>query len=554
MTNFTGHKSAQIETGIPTNRPSWMDTADYKTVVSGFLTGGSLRGVRTENPASYVANNFTAYTGSGFNEIFYNRILIEPINLKLDNIIKDETKTIKVWNAYFNSRTLQTIVETGTAGLSLVGDKPPPDVIFSTLQERTYTLSINALGAPEVNASYQFNFLEGAESSTVTVTGSRVVMLPFQARNNAVERLEWLTNIIVYRDGTEQRIRNKAHPRQSFTLSFNLQTKHLTSADNLLYGWRKRAWALPTWSEGRIVANVTQGATVINVDTTNADFVAGELAMVWQDFENFDVFSIKTLTDSNIELDRGINATYADAMVAPVKIARLSANPNRLTTGYLGDLSTKYTILSNSNFPKDTPPAEEIYLGVDVYLTGPLLNPDFVEDSYHSEVNVVDYKTGSRAFFSPWTNTKIYREFRIVLDSLEEVWNFKKWLAKREGKLVPFYMPTFENNLNLVLKTGAITSPLVIKSEQHISQGNTRIHIAVKLKDGTWLFRTVTGFSEDGNGDTLAAIDVSLNVDASEIEFISFMGLKRLSSDLIQINWTSNCVAEVTVPIIEIAP
>ena len=548
MANFTGHIPDVVEDGVPVGQPSWMASGnEFKNVVSGWGASDAQNGTHTPVSPNYNSVNYTGHLGGSYGEIFYNRILLEPSTIDLGNLVANQTREITVFNGYFTDQTLQAINESGADGLSLDGDKPPPDVIYGVLQERTYTLEILIDGPPSVDASFAFDFL-ASDQPVLTVTGSRIVVLPYYINEPASERLEWLTNIMVSRNGTEQRTKGRSTPRQVFASTAVLSPNELTRGDNLLFGWRDQFWALPVWTEGRVASPVTEGSFVINVDTLYGDFRVGELAMIWSNARDFDVFEILTFDTVSITLDRGVNADYTNGVVTPVRIARLGGDPSRLTTGFNGYVQTNFHVNDNPTYIPEV--AAETYNGFDVYTNGPLLNPDFVTDRYNKLTELVDYRTGPVELFTPWNATKINCEFKLLLGSLKDVWEFKSFLAARQGKLVPFYMPTFEDNLRL-LSVGTLTTPIVVRSDEQTAQGETRVTIAVNTKSG-WLFRTVLGYSTDVEGNTVVALDVSLNIDASEVNYISYMGLKRMTSDSTQFNWLPNYVAEVSMAITEI--
>ena len=118
--------------------------------------------------------------------------------------------------------------------------------------------------------------------------------------------------------------------------------------------------------------------------------------------------------------------------------------------------------------------------------------------------------------------------------------------------LVPFYMPSYENNM-VIETVGNIPDNFLVRNDDYSGNTENRDHIAFYLKNETWIFRTITGSTLIGN-QTQITIDSALNIDASEIDFVSYMGLKRLSTDNFKIKWLGNNVAAVNVSITEIKP
>lgn len=554
MANFTAHLSASGLNGIPPNRPSWLGSPTVLvTTADGHVTNTFLTGTLNRNAPSYLAANYTAHLGGSYSDIFYNRILLEPANLDLGNLVADQTRNVTIFNGHFDARTLSNVVITGADGLTLTGDLPPPDVSFGALEDKTYVLTVDTVGPPDISASYEFDFTAPTEDVTLTITGSRIVALPYYFSAPMTESLSWLTNLIVSRDGTEQRIRLRNAPRQQFSAQAFISKDELNRVDNLFYGWRKRLWALPVWSEARIASTVTSGDQVILVDTRFGDFRTGELAMIWSNPRKFDVFEILSFTDTQINLDRGVNDTYHSASVIPVRIGRLLSNPSRNTNGTNGFIQVSFEVMNNIVLPELVPPGGEIFNNIDVYLEEPLLDPDFIEDRYNHRIDVQDYDTGLVEIFAPWTYTKINRQFRFVLENLEDVWNFKRWLSRRGGRQTPFWMPTFENNLRLISE-GLLLISIEVKSDEIVGQAESRTHVAINTKSAGWSFHTVSSYQINAEGNTDVVFTAALNINSNDVIVISFMGQKRLASDRIEINWLPNCVAEVVLPITEVEP
>src|SRR5574338_82295 len=83
-----------------------------------------------------------------FERDWYNRVHIIPARIDLGNLFQDQLRTIDVWNAHFVSRTLSSILETGTDGLTLTrpGGAPTEPAAYGALILLTYSLSISQQG------------------------------------------------------------------------------------------------------------------------------------------------------------------------------------------------------------------------------------------------------------------------------------------------------------------------------------------------------------------------------------------------------------------------
>lgn len=553
MATFTGFLAPSSVNVAQTNRPGWLSERlfnDTPTVYTGASVG--ISGTATLNNPLPISLSYTGFLAGGYGDIFYNRILISPLLVDVGNLISGQTREVLVFNAFFSSVTLNAIVSANNEGVLLTGPATP--LVLSALQEQNYSLTISLEGPPEIDATFTFQFADSIDDIVIRVIGSRIVLLPYYSSAPATERLEWLTQVLTARDGTEQRITLRKSPRQQMTFNSRIAIPELSRVSNLFYGWRKRVWAVPIWSEARIASSVVENDQSITVDTRFGDFRVNGLAVIWNSERKFDIFEIISFTDNQINLDRGINADYANASVVPVRLMRMTSDPNRNTNGVNGSISVAFESIDNVELISSFG-SEPFSDGIEVYLEEPLLNPDFIDDRYNSRVDVVDFQTMAPSIFSPWVFTKINRQFLLVLEGLQEIWEFRQWLHRRSGRAIPFYMSSFENDFRFVDSSGEITSTLVFFNDEQATQGVLRTRIVIKLFDGTLLYRTIDNIGVDASNNVVVNLDTPLvGVDIEDVELVSYIGIKRLTSDRIEFQWLPNNVARVVVPITEVQP
>lgn len=511
-------------------------------------------GTRTDNlPVSYASVNHTGYKAPTLTDVFYGRLLVEPAHLDYGILVSTQTKEVIAWNGYLTtSIDLDALLLSGFDGITIVGDTPPST--FAPLQERTYEIIVTTDGPPTIDAQVRFDWEAGYEDNIVTIEGRRIVLYPYLYKPGMTESLLWLTTVLTSDDGLEQRQSIREAPRQRFAVRSFIRTEEHARADNILYGWRHQIWAIPVWSEGRNPTNpVTASDTTIDVDTRFGDFRADSLAVIWKSEREFDLFTILSFTDTEITLDRGVNDDYGlDAIIAPVRSGRMVQDPQRTSKGHNAQLNVLFEADDNELLSVGASAIQ--YIAEDTYLDQPdLPGGRSFNEKYVRDIRIIDYKTGVVTQFSTWDDTKLDREFLVILEGLEAVWNFREWLHRRAGRQRPFWMPSFERNM-LVTGTGNIGLTIVIREDSNRSQGSARDHIYIRMKDGTEYLRAVLSITDAGGGNNNVGIDSSISENQEDIDFISYMGLKRLSSDRIQLKWLANHVVECTVPIKEIEP
>jgi hypothetical protein len=556
VTTFNGYLGPAALYGAYSGRPAWLSTVGTWTPTGeAHLVGANAaHGAFTNTqPIALRGAVFSGTVAPGVNTVFYNRILVEPVYIDLGSIVNEQQRDILVFNGYLTGQTLSSVDENSfDSGMSLAGGSAPPMYYFP-LQETTYTLTANLSGPPQIAASIDFNWAALGLEITVGIVGSRIVLLPVTFRSRVVETLVWKTDIMVAYAGDEQRVRLRRSPRQQLKVRAYLDRADRNNVENLLIGWRKRIWAVPMWIEARPADSpVTQGDLTIDVDTRWGDFRVDGLAVIWESPTKFDVFQIAGLTDDEITLYRGAGDDYASPVIMPVRSARMTRDPVRTTSGYDGVLSADLEVTDNTYFDPD--PSDIQFLGEDFYDMTPLYEEggDGLDDEYEHRIETLDYGVGVVQQYAPWDHIKIIRSFELVLEGLEQVWEHRMWLHRRAGRLRPFYMTTYENNFT-ILSEGNIDDSFEAAQNNYVNQGSERNHLAFRLKaDGSYVFRTVTGVENLPGGSMSITMDSALNVDAADIDEVSFVGLKRLDSDRLSFTWMANNVALTKVPIKEI--
>lgn len=563
MANYTGYLEDFTHVVSPT-APSWAgecgtwinDNIGFvPDPVDGCLDINAASGTLTTNlPISFPNNAHIGNACNGYADVFYNRVLVEPTYIDMGSVVSQKTTPVTVFNAYLTPKFLGSIdqnnFDSGTALTAATGTPWPPSS-FTALQEGTYNLAVDVAGPPNIEGDFTFNFTD-AEDVQVEFIGSRIVLLPVCFKDKTVETLVWLTEIHEGYDGTEQRIRGRIKPRQQLKIRAYLDRWDNQLVENLLYGWRKRIWALPMWIEARPADSaVTEGDTVINVDTRFGDFRTDELAVIWESSRKFDVFQIGAMTDTSITMLRGANDDYANAMIMPVRSGRMLRDPKRTASGYDAVLSASFEITDNVDLP--TSPSATQVNGEDFYDVEQGYEGSGLNEQYTERIDLLDNKTGVVDYFAPWSNPKLSREFDIILEGLEEIWEHREWLHRRGGKLRPFYMPTYEYNFR-VCNTGMISNVVDVVDENYANQASARTNITVFMKDGTRTFNQITGTDTPTPGEVQLTLASPINELAEDIESIQFIGLKRLSSDRISFTWHQNNVAITQVPLVEIKP
>ena len=506
-------------------------------------------------PVTYITSVETGIEAESYADIFYNRILVEPIFISLGNLITERQFTITVFNSYFENRTFDSLSGSNLDGILLTGPTVP--LTLGPLQEIEYNLTVSLEGPPQINASYVLDFQGTEDDVTISITGNRIVLYPYLFQDQMTESLGWLTDIIKSNDGTEQRIKTRRAPRQSFAIQSFLDINENARGGNLLYGWRKREWAFPIFSEQRnISAPVIAGQNTVTADTSNASFRENGLAVLYKNERVFDVFLISTVAANSLITDQPIRNNYDESdIIVPVKIVRMTSDPRRTTRGWSSFLSANVEVIENFDEPVASSAITQ-YKNLDV-----LLENQFEIDKpgneydviYSHRIDEIDFQTGKIEYVAPHTYTELRRTIRFFLTGLEEIWDFRGWLHRRSGRLVPFWMPSFENDFSIVTE-GALGVSFLVENYQYQTQAFLRTNIIVFINDGTFLLREIVGSTLNAQGFTEISVNSSINFIKEEILYISYLGQYRLDTDTVRLRWLQDNKATCDLLIREISP
>lgn len=548
-----GALELEIATGVSSNRPPWMASIDF--AITGSATEGIVgalgEGIKTHvQPLVNPGLTHTGYLAPSYKDVFYNRILIEPIFIDFGSVLSVQQQDILVFNAYLSNRTESNItLNDFDSNTTFIGDSTPS--VYLPLEERVHSIIIAPDGPPNISASIEYDWQGTSDDITVDFIGTRIVLLRITYRAGVKENLLWLNNVMESRNGTEQRVRHRDAPRQQFAVQAYLNKDDRNLIENITYGRRGATFAIPVWTESRDGDPITAGDTLVNVSTLYGDFRLDGLALIWESSRKFHAFQIDAITDTSLTTDRGVPTDFDNPIIMPIRTARFLNDPTRNTTGYDGVFTGAFEVTDNIKLATSASAVQ--YNGEDFYDDIPLMsNTNGLPDTYNTRVDLLDYKTGIIELVAPWNYNRVNRQFELILDGLEEIWNFRLWLHRRAGRLVPFYMPTFENNLTIIDR-GILTDVLTCRNDEYSGQSKPRENFAFRRSDNTWYFRNVISSAVNTLNQDSLVLDSALGFDYTELEFSSYMELKRLASDKIELTWLSNNVALVSLPITEIS-
>ena len=499
----------------------------------------------------------------GIGRTFYGGVILTPTTLSLGLVLTAKYYSLSLWNLTGYDQKMLDWHINGLDNTTLANSDGYP-VRYGPRGYREYLLTIGASGGSQLIGGVAFHF-EGMEALTTSITGTRLVVFAFEPnwRDAPTESLEWMTDVIDSYNGSEQRLSLRQFPRRALKYLFTMETKNKVSTfESYMFGWQAKVFALPVWTDLKpLAANVPVGSTTAAIYTAFQDYSVGGMLIFWRDYQTWEVLDIDSLTASAITFKKPTTMPWRIGdRVAPARLARLGSTvqvsrPNasvaETTLDWFYEVSGAIcpNRLGNSTWPQ--------YQGLDVLTLIP--NGIDSEDVFSCALETVDVGKGAWATYGHTDcGVPITRPYRWLLKSRQEIANFLAFLETRRGRHIPFWMPSWSQDMESIQVVGPSDTTLLIKNIAYTQimklHPNRRDLVFYFSDNSAPMFRHITGCSDPSNGTEVIAMDASLGklVYPRDFRGISFLNYVRLDSDSVEITWISASSAEVTFRVREV--
>lgn len=479
---------------------------------------------------------------------FFERMHVIPRKFELGNVLSTQTVPVEIHNAFRRTpQSWTSFVNNAGDGITLIGQGTLPRTILNQASISNLNLEVSTVGPPTVDTTLDFGFAVPV-TLEIPISLRRVILfgvvppeLPY------TEQLEFLTDIQVSKDGTEQRMALRQDPRQIFRFRFGVEEgDERTTIENLLFARQGATFGVPVWHESAaLTSDIAVGTSVIPVDSTDfADFRDTGFIVIYQDRDNFDVATTTAKTSTSITVDvPTTNAYSAGTTVFPLRLAVMSQTS--ATQRYpvnLSFMTMEFRVIDN--FPGDIQSAAAF----NTYDGKVLIdNPNFVQGTTPEqwERRVFDFDPGNgRVFRSTFTPQARHTSQRTFWTSTRQgVWELRQLLHFLHGQQISFFAPIDSNDLTATspLVSGVNTVEVENTSySQTVESLSPRRDIRVSFNNGSApILRRITSAVEVSSAIERLTLDSTWpsNVPLDEIERIEFVEKQRFATDTFSIEY-----------------
>lgn len=530
--------------GVPSarvDRPLAYSTALPATVT--FSDDGQKSTTPPVNRNNAVRGDFDTYAADWF-ETFH----VIPRRLDLGNILSTQQNSFEVYSAFRRvAHDWDSFVNNAGAGVAMLNLPTFP----KTFQPQSagglnLILEVSTAGVPNVDSTLDFVF-DVPLTTLVPLTLKRVVLFAVQPERPYAEFLEWLTDVIPHKDGSEQRISPRKNPRQIFEWSLVLEDgAERSRLHNILFDWQSRIFGIPIWHElTRATVAIPVGATTINVQTTSfADYrtTGSNLVLIYQDQTTFDVLPLSAIGATTLTLSSPtLNAFGVGALVCPLRTGRAKSSmsggrfPSAAAT-----LQARLTVEDNDVDLADAS-AFSTYKSK-VLLDGFNGVRNTMPEVFQRSVLVVDGEVGLVSQGSSWDKGKRVTAKTFLAGGKQGTWEARGVLHTLRGRQVSFYLPSFSEDLTVTqsLNSGSATMTVTnVGYSQFVRERQPRNEVRVVFEDSVGqapLLRTVLSSVEvDATEETLTLDDTwPSTFTAADVKRVEFVEKLRFDSDRIR--------------------
>ena len=540
--------STNLDNGLPWP-PSW----------DAYLSSGQTSSqVNSTQPIDEPALSKLGVDGWGPNSTFYNRLIIDPAELDMGNLLTNQTRQIGVWNGFLSNKNLEAFQQFNSEGIAVTEPVATP-YVMRPLEQLNYILSISTDGPPVIDATYTWT-VDGVDYSAHAI-GRRVVIWPYGPSwdSPVTETLSWLTNVLRSYDGSEQRRGLRTKPRRSFSYNFKTFRHESSRMENLLWGWQNRMYALPVWTDkAKLTSAQVAGDSLINLDTATFSFSTGGLAIMYLNNKVMEVIEIEAISSGTLSLVRPLESDWPKgAIVMPVVLGHLPTNVPlmRFTSqAVVGTLTFTLDPATNDSYI----PAQEpvvVYDGLEVITRQPNWK-NSLSNGFDYMFDQLDQQTGAITWDSNEDFPRITRQYSWLLNGRQKIEDFRAMLGRRLGMRNAVYVPTWHDDFKVTRDMGAGDIGLTVLDNEFrlmVGADPARNHIMIRLKNGDIFYREILGVSTDGE-DSVLILDSALDQAVAKDEFksVHLLMRSRLATDQVNLVWRSGRVVEVDTSLITI--
>lgn len=500
-----------------------------------------------------ISQNYGGHRTFSFLDDFYFRVYLLPNSLDFGAIVTTTTREITVWNAYFDSVTLESIEFAIGEEVALGGDAVPH--VMPALTLKAWPFTVTSDGPPNLEETITFTF-STTEVFDVEVTGQRSLLWPFLPNWREPYRItrEFKTDVFTGRSGREQRSAVRDTSRKSIEFLITTQGADLRRYRQIMALWQHRPFIVPDASRStHTTSEMDAGEFTVNVETMPL-WMQEDSAVVLAAGEQTSLRVIESI-DSNGLLTFKDTDTFnwpEDTRIYAGVVAKLQEDPRgrRFNNG-VQETNLRFLQLPGTEVEVFND-AILTFNGKELFLGQPNWGGTVGADDMHT-TDTLDYGHGRILTTSPVAYSQQMWTGDFLGKSAEEIESLLHMFERMKGRRGEFYMPTWENDVPL--KGDILSSTLGFRTEgtaifDAFAADDTHKAMMIQLVDGTRIFKVIDEIITIDDTDGLDTLINFTEVwdqgyDNDEVEFACWLQCWRFATDALTAEFVTDEAANM---------
>ncbi len=367
------------------------------------------------------------------------------------------------------------------------------------------------------------------------------------------------TDIFRSDSGSEQRRQLASLAHRALEIpAFTVDERDTQIAESLVYSSQGLPLGVPLWPFAqKLTAQAASGATSFSIpEATPVPWPTGGYVLLFQDARNYEALRFNTGSGTTVTtLDPSTRIWPTGTLLLPLMDGRLDGNHRaaRATVKKL-DSSFRFDLDPAAAAAVGTAPVSA-YLGYDL-LDLPPRAEELGTDGNQRLLLELAPATQVRAIERPEPVGAGTQELTWICQSRSAVAALLAFLADRRGRAVPFWLPTWRQDLTLSQAALSGASTLRVHrtgyGERVFPTGPYRRRLALRPPGGTVAAREVLSVTDMGDGTEQLTLQATIPADLPLGSMVMHLMLCRLDRDLVPLEFTTTTLARATFPVREL--
>lgn len=494
----------------------------------------------------------------------YDKIHIEPNFVNLGVVSSESTVTAVIWNAFLTTKTVTSILTHNAEGIT---DDISPSVPLDLagLDEMDWVFTIDPdTGDSSIQAVFRLT-VDGEEYE-IEFTGVRAASWPFTHnwKYSLTETLSWLTSVRTTYNGREARASMRDVARRGVDLSLYLTTDEVKRMENVLFKWQAKNLLVPfPQYRSQLSVAALAGDSTLYLNTAMKGFAPeGNLILINETTKATEIATVLSVpgTNDQVILQGPISSNWSKgASVYPAAGALMKGNaPITWQTQNFAEGTAAFDFSPSFTEPL-TPAAAatDLYRGEEVLTQEPDWAGGVAKD-FSFIGGAVDNPAGVITLYPTSDRPSRTTTFRWMLKGETSIYNFRKFIYRRLGMAVSFWMPSWVNDFRSITRTYTAGDAVFRFYDNGYFLNSAglveRQHLQIQLKNGTILRRKITSSTQVSAAISEITLDSAYGVQFTDLDIVraSYLSRYRLGTDTIALEWIHERLVTVTLPLVTV--